>query len=32
MKLAGVDEAGKGAVLGSLFIAGVCIDSSGLKH
>ena len=32
MKLAGVDEAGKGAVLGSLFIAGVCIDSSGLKY
>ena len=32
MKLAGVDEAGKGAVLGSLFVAGVCIDSSGLKH
>jgi ribonuclease HII len=32
MKLAGVDEAGKGAVLGSLFVAGVCIDSSGLKY
>jgi len=32
MKLAGVDEAGKGAVLGSLFVAGVCVDSSGLKY
>jgi ribonuclease HII len=32
MKLAGVDEAGKGAVLGSLFIAGVCVDSLGLKY
>jgi len=32
MKLAGVDEAGKGAVLGSLFIAAVSIDSSALKY
>jgi ribonuclease HII len=32
MRLAGVDEAGKGAVLGSLFVAGVCIDSSELKY
>ncbi|MGZ5502270.1 MAG: ribonuclease HII [Halobacteriota archaeon] len=32
MKLAGVDEAGKGAVLGSLFVAGVSIDSSALKY
>jgi len=27
-----VDEAGKGAVLGSLFVAGVSIDSSALKY
>lgn len=32
MKVAGVDEAGKGAVLGSLFVAGVSIDSSALKY
>jgi ribonuclease HII len=32
MKLAGVDEAGKGAVLGSLFVGGVSIDSSALKY
>ena len=32
MKLAGVDEAGKGAVFGSLFVAGVSIDSSALKY
>lgn len=31
-KMAGVDEAGKGAVLGSLFIAGVCVDSSSVKY
>ena len=31
-KMAGVDEAGKGAVVGSLFIAGVCIDSSSVKY
>ncbi len=31
-KVAGVDEAGKGAVVGSLFIAGVAIDSSSLKY
>ncbi|MGZ4903388.1 MAG: ribonuclease HII [Halobacteriota archaeon] len=30
--MAGVDEAGKGAVVGSLFIAGVCIDSNSLKY
>jgi ribonuclease HII len=32
MKIAGVDEAGKGAVLGSLFVAAVSIDSSALKY
>jgi ribonuclease HII len=32
MKLAGVDEAGKGAVLGSLFVGGVSVDSSALKY
>ncbi len=31
-RMAGVDEAGKGAVLGSLFIAGVCIDSGSVKY
>ncbi len=30
--VAGVDEAGKGAVIGSLFIAGVCIDSNSMKY
>ncbi|MDD1721722.1 MAG: ribonuclease HII [Euryarchaeota archaeon] len=30
--VAGVDEAGKGAVIGSLFIAGVCIDSDSIKY
>ena len=30
--VAGVDEAGKGAVIGSLFIAGVRIDSSSVKY
>jgi len=32
MKLAGVDEAGKGAVLGSLFVGGVSVDSAALKY
>ncbi len=31
-KVAGVDEAGKGAVTGSLFIAGVCIDQNSVKY
>ncbi len=30
--VAGVDEAGTGAVIGSLFIAGVCIDSDSIKY
>lgn len=30
--VAGVDEAGKGAVVGSLFIAGVCVDSNSMKY
>ncbi len=30
--VAGVDEAGKGAVIGSLFVAGVCVDSNSVKY
>ncbi len=30
--VAGVDEAGKGAVIGSLFIAGICIDPNSMKY
>ena len=32
MRIAGVDEAGKGAVIGSLFVAGVSVRSSAFKY
>lgn len=32
VKIAGVDEAGKGAVIGSLFVAGVSVRSSTVKY
>lgn len=32
MKIAGVDEAGKGSVIGSMFVAGVMIEETSLRR